>query len=90
MEKRAVDIDGEQYSSIPVLEQEEWYDDKLRSKAMEIVNQITSDPIERSIAELMLENYTEGEISEMLNISLPRVEWFLRKIEGWKRIGGKK
>jgi DNA-binding CsgD family transcriptional regulator len=36
----------------------------------------------------MLENYTEKEIAEMLNISLARVEWFMRKIEGWKRKEG--
>ena len=88
--KRAVDIDGETYCGIPLLDQETWYDENLRSKAMEIVNQMTTDPIERSIAKLMLENYTEKEIAEMLDISPARVEWFIRKIEGWKRMGGKK
>ncbi len=34
--KGAVDIDGEQYSGIPILEQEEWYDEELRWKAIEI------------------------------------------------------
>ncbi len=57
---------------------------------MRLVNQITSDSIERSIAELMLKNYTEKEIAEMLNIDLARVEWFMRNIEGSKRMGGKK
>ena len=60
-------------------------DDWRRDKVMEMVEQITSDPIEQKIAKLMLENYTEKEIAEMLNISLARVEWFMRKIEGWKR-----
>ncbi len=83
--KRPIDIDGEEHCGIPVLEQEEWYDDNLRSKTMEIVNQITTDPIERSIAELMLENYTEKDIAEMLKISPARVEWFMRKIDAWKR-----
>jgi DNA-directed RNA polymerase specialized sigma24 family protein len=86
--KRPIDIDGEQYTGIPVLEQEEWYEEKLRSKAKEVVNQMTTDLVERSIAELMLENYTEKEIAEMLNISLARVEWFMRKIQGWKRKEG--
>ena len=85
--KRAVDSGGEPYSGISVPWQEEWYDEELRSKAMDIINQITNDPIEHSIAELMLENYTEKEIAQRLNISPARVEWFMRKIGGWKRIG---
>lgn len=55
---------------------------------MEVVNQITSDPIERNIGKLMLGNYTNEEIAEILDISPARVEWFMRKIEGWKRMGG--
>ena len=54
-----------------------------------MVEQMTSDPIERKIARLMLENYTEEDISEILNISLARVEWFMRKINGWRRKGEK-
>jgi DNA-directed RNA polymerase specialized sigma24 family protein len=64
-----------------VLEQDEWYEDESRSKAKEIVDQITTDPIERSTAGLMLENYTEKEIAEMLNIPPARVKWFINKIE---------
>ena len=41
------------------------------------------------MADLMLENYTENEIANILNISLARVEWFMRKIQGWKRKDGK-
>lgn len=70
-------------------------EDELRRKAKEIVNQITTDPIERSIAELMLDyGYTEVEVAEIIlsewklksmNESLVRVKWFMRKIEAWKR-----
>lgn len=90
-----IDIDGEYHG---------WHDqigffpeyhyesegEELRWKAKEIVNQITTDPIEQYIAELMLENYTEKEIAVMLNISPARVKWFMRKIDGWKRKEGKK
>lgn len=63
--------------------------DWRRDKVMEMVEQITSDPIEQRIAKLMLENYTEREIAEVLNISPARVEWFMRKIDSWKRKEGK-
>jgi DNA-binding CsgD family transcriptional regulator len=33
----------------------------------------------------MLENYTNEEIAQILDIGPTRVEWFMRKIEGWKR-----
>ncbi len=46
---------------------------------------MTSDPIERKIARLMLENYTNEDIAQILSVSSARVEWFMRKIEGWKR-----
>ncbi len=87
--KRGVDIDGETYSGIPVLEQEEVYDYKLRRDAMEVVREITSDPIEQEMARLMLENYTDKDMAEILDISPARVEWFMRKISGWKRKEGK-
>ena len=64
-------------------------DDWRRDKVMEMVEQITSDPIEQKIARLMLENYTNEEIAEILDITPARVEWFMRKIEGWKGKEGK-
>jgi hypothetical protein len=94
--KRPIDMNGELMgggSPNPAFEQFPYHygddNEALRSKAMDIVDQITTDPIERSIADLMLENYTEKEISKMLKISLARVEWFMRKIGGWKRKGEK-
>ena len=60
-------------------------DDQRRDKAIEMVEQMTSDPIERKIARLMLENYTNKDIAQILSVSSARVEWFMRKIEGWKR-----
>ena len=64
-------------------------DEELRSKASEIVRQITNDPVDLKIADLMLDyGYTEEEVAKILNISLARVEWFMRKIGGWKRNGG--
>ncbi len=90
--KKPVDINGDTQwvpSSFYDPDGDQWQEEKLRSKAEEIVKQITADPVEHSIASLMLENYTEKDIAEMLNISLARVEWFMRKIEGWKRKGGK-
>jgi DNA-directed RNA polymerase specialized sigma24 family protein len=88
--KRAIDIDGETWAGSPVYGpmEDQWEEEKLRSKAMDIINQVTNDPDEHSIAELMLENYTEKEIAQRLNISLARVKWFMRKVEGWKRKGG--
>jgi hypothetical protein len=63
-------------------------DERLRWKAKEMVRQITDDPVEHKIADLMLDyGYTEEEVAKKLNISLARVEWFMRKIEGWKRQG---
>ncbi len=81
--KRPIDMDGETWG-VP----DSFYDDDddwRRNKAMEMVKQITSDPIEKEIARLMLENYTEEEISEILQITPARVEWFMRKIGGWRR-----
>jgi hypothetical protein len=70
-------------------------EEELIWKAKEIVNQITTDPMERSMAELMLDyGYTEVEVAEIIlsewklksmNESLARVKWFMRKIEAWKR-----
>ena len=60
-------------------------DDWRRDKAIEMVEQMTSDPIERKIARLMLENSTNKDIAQILSVSSARVEWFMRKIEGWKR-----
>jgi len=31
--------------------------------------------------------YTEKEVAKILNISSARVEWFMRKIKGWRRKG---
>jgi hypothetical protein len=74
--KRPIDMDGESYFAHsvfdPKMEQSE--QDALRDKAKVIIEQITADPIERSIGDLMLENYTEKEIANILNISLARVE----------------
>jgi len=80
-----------------------WYtygeddDDNLRLKASLIVREITDDPLEHEIADLMLDyGYTEVEVAEILltkwklrdmNESLARVKWFMRKIEGWKQQG---
>lgn len=89
--KRSIDMDGETYCGIPAYDpaEEQFQEEELRWKAMEIVEQITTDPIEHSIAELTLENYTGKEIAELLNISPARVEWFMRKIGGWKKKVGK-
>jgi hypothetical protein len=79
--KRRIDIDGETWEgSVYDPMEEQWEEEKLRSKAKEIVNPITTDPIEHSITELTLETYAEKEIAEILNINLARVEWFMRKI----------
>jgi hypothetical protein len=32
----------------------------------------------------MLENYPSEEIAQIPNVSPARVEWFMRKIEGWR------
>ena len=67
-------------------------DEELRWKASKIVRQVTDDPMEHQIADLILDYgyYTEKEIAEILNISPARVEWFMKKIEGWKRKGDPK
>jgi hypothetical protein len=85
--KRPIDMDGETTGMPNSLYDDG--DDWRRDKAMEMVEQITKDPIERNMAKLMLENYTSEEIGEILDISPARVEWFMRKIEGWKRKEGK-
>jgi hypothetical protein len=85
--KRPIDMDGET-TAMP----DPFYDDGddwRRDRAVDMVEQITSDPIERKIAKLMLENYTNEEIAQILDIGPTRVEWFMRKIEGWKRKEGK-
>jgi hypothetical protein len=89
--KRPIDMDGEAYFARSVFDPELEQDgeDALRDKAKVIIEQITDDPIERSIGDLMLENYTEKEIANILNIGLARVEWFMRKIQGWKMKDGK-
>lgn len=82
-----------------------WYtygqddDDNLRLKASLKVREITDDPLEHDIADLMLDyGYTEVEVAEILfikwklrnmNESLARVKWFMRKIEAWKQQGRK-
>jgi len=94
-EKRPIDINGElsgEDSPDSTFEGFTYHygddDEELRSKAGEIVRQITDDPVELKIADLMLDyGYTEEEVAKKLNISLARVEWFMRKIEGWKRQG---
>lgn len=79
-----------------------WYtygqddDEDLRLKASLIIREITDDPLEHDIADLMLDyGYTEVEVAEILfikwklknmNESLARVKWFMRKIEAWKRL----
>ena len=95
-EKRPIDINGEfggEGSPDSTFEGFTYHygddDEELRWKASEIVRQITDDPIEHKIADLMLDyGYTEEEVAEILNISLVRVKWFMRKVEGWKRKGG--
>jgi len=93
-EKRSrIDINGEligEDSPDPTFEGFTYHygDDgeELRRKASGMVRQITNDPLEHDIADLMLDyGYTEEEVAEIQNISLARVEWFMRKIEGWKR-----
>ena len=87
LKKRPIDMDGET-TAMP----DSFYDDGddwRRDRAVDMVEQITSDPIERKIAKLMLENYTNEEIAQILDIGPTRVEWFMRKIEGWKRKEGK-
>ena len=80
--KRPIDMDGETWGA-PDSSYDDG-DDWRRNKAMEMVEQITSDPIEKEIAHLMLENYTNEDIAQILNISPARVEWFIRKIGGWR------
>lgn len=97
-EKKPIDINGElmgEDSPDPTFEGFTYHygDDgeELRWKASKIVRQITDDPIEHRMADLMLDyGYTEKEVANILNISLARVEWFMRKIEGWKRQVGEK
>lgn len=92
-EKRPIDINGElmgEDSPDPTYEAFTYHngddDEELRSKASEIVRQITDEPVELKIADLMLDyGYTEKEVAGILNITLARVEWFMKKIEGWKR-----
>ena len=99
-----IDIDGEYHGWGEQIGffQEDHYgseEEDLRWKAIEIVNQITTDPIERLIAELMIDyGFTEVEVAEILlgkwnlksmNESLTRVKWFMRKIDGCKRKDGK-
>jgi len=92
-EKRPIDINGELMDEdFPDPAYESIYDDWdiecLRSRASDIVRQITDDPVEHKIADLMLDyGYMEKEVAKILNISSTRVEWFMRKIEGWKRKG---
>ena len=81
--KRPIDMDGETWG-VPDSFNDDG-DDWRRHKAMEMVGQITSDPIEQEIAKLMLENYTNEDIAQILNVSPARIEWFMRKIEGWNR-----
>jgi hypothetical protein len=91
--KRPIDIDGElmgEDSPDPTYEGFTYHygdnHEELRWKASEIVRKITDDPMDLEIADLMLDyGYTEKEVAEILNISPARVEWFMRKIEGWKR-----
>lgn len=92
-EKRPIDINGElmgEDSPDPTYEEfdeDEW----LRLKASVIVREITDDPVEHRIADLILDyGYTEKEVAKILNISPARVEWFMRKIESWKRQRGEK
>ncbi len=82
--KRPIDMDGETMA-MPSSLCDDGEEDWRRSKAGEMIEQITSDPIEQRIAQLMLENYTEREIAKILNISVARVEWFMREIGAWKR-----
>ena len=70
-------------------------EEDLRLKAKIIVNRITRDPIERLMAKLMIDyRFSEVEVAEIIlgkgnlksmNVSLARVKWFMRKIEGWKK-----
>jgi len=90
---KAIDINDkvERYGSAPGFdlygEEDEW----LRMQASGRVREITDDPVDHEIADLMLDyGYTEKEVARILNISPARVEWFMRKIEGWKRMGRKK
>ena len=89
-----IDIDGEYHGSHEQIGNFPDYhcgseEEELRRKASGIVRQITKDPLEHDIADLMLDyGYTEEEVAEILNISLARVKWFMRKVEGWKRKGG--
>jgi len=89
-EKRPIDINGElmgEDSPDPTYDggdEDEW----LRLKASVIVHEITDDPVEHRIADLILDyGYTEREVAKILNISPARIEWFIRKIEGWKKNG---
>lgn len=89
-----IDIDGEYHGSHEQIGNFPEYcygseEEELRRKASGIVRQITDDPLEHDMADLMLDyGYTEEEVAEILNISLARVKWFMRKVEGWKRKGG--
>ena len=97
-EKRPIDINGElsgEGSPDSTFQGFTYHygddDEDLRWKASEIVRQITDDPMELKIADLMFDyGYTEKEVTKMLNISPARVEWFMRKIEGWKKKEGNK
>jgi len=94
-EKRPIDINGEltgEDSPDPTFEGFSYHygddDEELRSRASVIVREITDDPLDHEIADLMLDHgYTEKEAAKILNISAARVEWFMRKIEDWKRNG---
>jgi hypothetical protein len=89
-EKRPIDINGElmgEDSPDPTYDGDD-EDQWLRLDASVIVREITDDPVEHRIADLMLDyGYTEKEVAKILNISPARVEWFMRKIEGWKGKG---
>lgn len=51
-----------------------------------IIREITDNPLDHEMADLILDwGYTEKGVAKILNISPPKVEWFMRKIEGWKR-----
>jgi DNA-directed RNA polymerase specialized sigma subunit len=90
VEKRPIDINGElmgEDSPDPTYEgfdDDEW----LRLEASVIVREITDDPVEHRIADLILDyGYTEKEVAKILNISPARIEWLIKKIEAWKREG---